>query len=61
MGKLLKTKTVKTDVEYVTRAENIKITQKDIDELNQKIIKDITENEIKREKGLEVAAKCVMK
>lgn len=61
MGKLVEIKRVKTEVECITRGESIKITQKNIDELNQKIIKDIAENEAIRERGLEIAEKCVMK
>ena len=55
MGNLIKNKTVKTKVECFTRGESIEITKKDIDKLNQKIIKGIAENKDKRERCLEVA------
>ncbi len=44
-----------------TKSVPIKITQRDVDELNRRIKKDIMENEARREKGLEVAARCRMR
>lgn len=44
-----------------TKSVPIRITQKDVDELNRRIKKDIMENEARREKGLEVAARCRMR
>ena len=44
-----------------TKSVPIKITQRDVDELNRRIKKDIMENEARREKGLEVVARCRMR
>lgn len=60
-NKFLGIKTVETKVDVVTRKETIKITQKDIDKLNQDIVNNISKNESEREKGIEIAERCVMK
>ena len=61
MKKLLQVKRVETKKNYVTRKGTIKITQRHIDELNQSIVRDISQKEAIREKGLEIAENCVMK
>jgi len=60
-NKLIKTKKVETKVEFVTRTENIKVTQEHIDEINQDIKESIAKNQVVREQCLEIAEKCVMK
>lgn len=59
--KFCQVKRVETKKTYVTRKEAIKITPKDIDELNDNIRKGCEETEIIRDKVLEIAKKCVMK
>ncbi len=44
-----------------TKSVRIKITQRDVDDLNRKIRKDIQENEERRIKGYEIAEKTIMK
>lgn len=58
--KFLQEKRVETKSGYVT-TKSIKVTKKDIEELNKKIINAITRERNIREKNLEIAEKCVMK
>ncbi len=44
-----------------TKSVKIKVTQKDVDDLNRKIRKEVKENEERRIKGYEIAAKQIMK
>ena len=57
---ILQAKTVKANAGYVRTDKVIKITQKGMSDLNKSIEKSIKKNEIKREKGLEIAARCRM-
>ena len=50
---LSKIKKVKTDKSFVTRKNPIKVTQKDIDRLNQQIRKEIKEKELEQERVLQ--------
>ena len=51
-NKFLESKTVETKVDIVTRKETIKITQKDIDKLNQDIVNNITKMKVNEKKEL---------
>ena len=44
-----------------TKSVKIKITQRDVDDLNRKIRKDVEEFEKARERGREIAEKQIMK
>ena len=43
------------------KSVKIKVTQKDVDDLNKRIRKDIEEIEKARERGREIAEKTIMK
>ena len=58
---LIKVLTVKTKRECVKKPTKIKVTHKDVDDLNRKIRKDIQEIEERRIKGYEIAEKTIMK
>lgn len=58
---LIKVLTVKTKRGCVQKPIKIKVTQKDVDDLNKKIRKDIQEIEQRRLKGYEIAEKQIMK
>ncbi|MBO5954386.1 MAG: hypothetical protein J6Q13_00275 [Clostridia bacterium] len=52
---------IKTKKEFVEKPTKIKVTQKDVDDLNRKIRKDIQKIEERRLKGYEIAEKSIMK
>lgn len=58
---LIKVLTIKTKRECVTKPTEIKVTQKDVDDLNRKIRKEVKENEERRIKGYDIAEKQIMK
>lgn len=49
---LSKIRKVKTNTTFVTRKNPIKVTQKDIDRLNQQIRENIKEKELEQERAL---------
>lgn len=58
---LIKVLTVKTKRDCVKKPTKIKVTQKDVENLNKKIRKDINEANKRRIKGYEIAEKQIMK
>lgn len=58
---LMKVKTIEMPKNFGRRPNGIVLTRKHIQDLNNRILKDIQQNEMERESGLDIAARCRMK
>ena len=61
LSKIIRIKTKPMPSKEETKSVKIKITQKDVDDLNKRIRKDIEEIEKRRITGYEIAEKTIMK
>ena len=61
LSKIIRMKTKPMPRREDSKSVKIKVTQKDVDDLNKRIRKDIEEIEKARERGREIAEKTIMK
>ena len=61
LSKIIRMKTKPMPLREGAKSVKIKVTQKDVDDLNKRIRKDIQEIEKARERGREIAEKTIMK
>ena len=61
LSKIIRMKTKPMPPREDAKSVKIKVTQKDVDDLNKRIRKDIEQIENARERGREIAEKTIMK